>query len=405
MKLYEHQKAVIGKIKNGSILCGGVGSGKSLTSLIYYYLIVCGGRLRLNDIGEFGSVKRPYDLYIITTAKKRDSKEWEQEAAKIGLFKDFRLNPNKTFLVIDSWNNIGKYIDVRNSFFIFDEQRVIGNGAWTKAFNKITKFNKWILLTATPGDVWTDYIPTFIANGFYKNRSEFSREHLIFNPRVQFPQIIGYRNERRLEEHRNDILVIMDYKKNTIAHDEIIKVDYDEELYSVGFKDRWNPYTNEPVQEVSGLCYLLRRIVNSDLKRMYALEQLLKKHSKVIIFYNFNFELDLFRELLERLKIIYAEWNGRKHQEIPRADKWVYLVHYAAGAEGWNCIETNVIIFYSPSYSYKTMIQAAGRIDRLNTTYRDLYYYHLRSDAPIEKAIVKCLKNKKDFNEKRWING
>ncbi len=403
MNLYEHQKKAISQIHNGSIVRGGVGSGKSLTALVYYYLIVCGGQLRLNGKGEFGPVKRPHDLYIITTAKKRDKFEWENELSKLGLFKDHNFNINHTTVKVDSWNNIKKYINIRCAFFIFDEQRAIGSGTWSKAFIKIAKQNKWILLTATPGDTWTDYGPVFIANGFYQNFTHFRNEHIIYNPRVQFPQILGYRNERLLEKYRDQILVNMDYNKHTIAHDEIIKVDYDKELYEITFKDRWNPYTNEPIQEVSGLCYLLRQIVNSDLQRVDALERLVIKHKRCIIFYNFNFELDLLRELGTRLQIPYSEWNGHKHQEILETDRWLYFVHYMAGAEGWNCIETNVIIFYSSSYSYKLMTQAAGRIDRLNTSYRDLYYYYLRSEASIDKAIARSLVQKRDFNEKKWL--
>ena len=50
------------------------------------------------------------------------------------------------------------------------------------------------------------------------------------------------------------------------------------------------------------------------------------------------------------------------------------------------------------------MAQAAGRIDRLNSPYRDLYYYHLKSRSGIDIAISKALGQKKQFNERKFVN-
>ena len=108
-------------------------------------------------------------------------------------------------------------------------------------------------------------------------------------------------------------------------------------------------------------------------------------------------------DMAKRNNYNIAEWNGHNHEDIPKTSTWVYIVQYTAGAEGWNCIETDTIIFYSQNYSYKVITQSAGRIDRLNTPFTDLNYYHLYSMSPIDLAIKKAFDCKKDFNEKRFI--
>lgn len=400
MKLDEGQLSALDRLKNGSILVGGVGSGKSRTGLAYFYMKECGGSVPINQQGKFRPMTNPKDLVIITTAKKRDEKEWEIELS------DFLLDEkNRDISVtIDSWQNLPKYTNIFNSFFIFDEQRLVGNGKWVRSFLRIAKNNHWILLSATPADKWEDLIPVFIANGFYKNRTEFRDRHMIMDYFSKYPRVRKYINTGRLLKLRESIYVDLDYEKKTVRNIENITVQYDKQKYDVIFRKRWNIYENRPIENISQVCYLLRKVVNSDPSRLEALEKIIADHPKVIVFYNFDYELDMLREMAKELDIYKAEWNGHIHQSVPVYDKWLYLVQYTAGAEGWNCVTTNTIVFFSQNYSYKTMIQAAGRIDRRNTTYRDLYYYHLKSSAPIDMAISRSLKSKKTFNEKRFLS-
>lgn len=398
IQLKDHQIKAIKTLKNGNILCGGVGSGKSITALAYYY------RLNEGEINQDEYIPMndpPKDLYIITTARKRDTLEWEKELGHFLLSTKPEINLYSNRVVVDSWNNIKKYKDVHGAFFIFDEQRVVGSGIWVKTFLNITRKNQWILLSATPGDTWQDYIPVFVANRFYKNKTEFLREHVVYKRFSKFPQIERYLNIKKLVRLRNTILVDMDFERGTTAHHKEVIVKYNILEYKEVGKRRWNPYKIEPIVNAAELCYVLRRVVNSDKSRRTALLELVEKHPKVIVFYNFDYELDILKNLFERYTI--AEWNGHKHQPVPEGKSWVYLVQYTAGAEGWNCITTDTIIFYSQSYSYKVMVQSAGRIDRLNTPYSDLYYYHLRSTAPIDIAIRRALKSKKDFNINRFV--
>ena len=385
ISLRDYQLDAVKRMKNGCILCGGVGSGKSRTGLAYYY-ICQGGEIGTDEYVSMDDVGIK-DLYIITTARKRDTKEWEAELIP------FLLSPNKednlyhNKVVIDSWNNIHKYAEVSDAFFIFDEH------------------NDWILLSATPGDTWSDYIPVFVANGFYKNRTQFKNDHIVYRwVNGSYPKIDRYLNTGRLIRLRNSILVNMDFQRETVSHHEDVYVQYDILSYKSIYRNRWNIWEDKPIENASELCLALRRVVNSDESRCVALLGLLERHSRAIIFYNYDYELAILKSLYYGDQIEIAEWNGHKHQPIPDTDKWIYLVQYNAGAEGWNCIKTDTIIFYSQNYSYKVMTQASGRIDRLNTPYKDLYYYHFKTYSGIDLAISKALKKKQNFNEGKFIS-
>ena len=401
IQLYDYQLDAVNRMKNGCILCGGVGSGKSRTALAYYYKEQ-GGILGTKNYKPMPG--KPKDLYIITTARKRDTLEWEGEMAPFLLSTNPECNTlynNK--IVVDSWNNIGKYKDIVGAFFIFDEQRVIGYGAWTKAFLKIARGNNWILLSATPGDTWSDYMPVFIANGFYKNKTEFVAEHIVYNSNVKYKKVDRYLNTGRLIRLRNRILVDMDFDRKTVSHNEDVYCRYDTTLYKETIKNRWDPFDGKPIEQASSLCYILRRIVNSDESRQMAVLELFERHPRMIIFYNFDYELDILKGLYYGDEVEIGEWNGHKHQPIPDGKKWVYLVQYNAGAEGWNCVKTDTIVFYSQNYSYKMLEQARGRIDRLNTPFTDLYYYHLKTRSGIDLAISKALAEKRNFNERKFV--
>lgn len=380
--LYSHQKEALPKLSNGKILCGGVGSGKSLTSLAYYV-----------------EKESPKDIYIITTAKKRDSLDWEGDAAKF-IISPYSDSTAHGVLTVDSWNNIRKYEHIEDAFYIFDEQRLVGSGAWTKSFLKIAKKNNWILLSATPGDTWLDYIPVFVANGFYKNRTQFKLEHVVYNNHAKYPKVERYLGEAKLNKLRRDILVEMAYEKRTRRHLREVPVDANKEAIQQIYKKRWDPFEDRPLKDISDVFRAVRKVANSDPSRLQEVRRILKKSPKLIIFYNFDYELEILRTLSDSHTV--AEWNGHKHESIPQTDEWVYLVQYTAGAEGWNCVETNAMCFYSLQYSYKIFEQSQGRTDRLNTPFTDLVYYILMSKDGLDGAIWKSLKAKETFNERRY---
>lgn len=398
--LYDFQCEAVGKLHTGAILNGGTGSGKSRTALGYYFRIN-GGDLRRRDSKMR---KNPMDLYIITTAAKRDRQEWLGDMAPYLITTNPDISIYSHTVKIDSWNNIAKYIDISGAFFIFDEDRVTGYGTWVKSFFKITKQNQWIILSATPGDTWMDYMPVFIANGFYKNKTDFCNQHIIWSRFAKFPKIDKYMNTKRLERLRDSILIDMDFNRRTIQHHEDIYCDYNHLEYRTYIKERFNIWTNEPVKNAAELCFGMRRIVNEDIDRQVKLMEIFEDHPKLIIFYNYDYEREILLNLFKNVDgCEIGEWNGHAHNEVPDGPEWVYLVQYNAGAEGWNCITTDTIVFFSQTYSYKQLQQACGRIDRLNTRFVDLYYFHLKSRSGIDAAISRALSNKKKFNEGAYM--
>lgn len=384
VQLRPHQEKALEQLSNGKILHGGVGSGKSLTACAYYV-----------------KHESPKDIYVITTAKKRDGLEWVHEAAKFGITRASEASMHGT-LTVDSWNNITNYTHVEDAFFIFDEQRVVGGGTWVKSFLKIAKKNNWILLSATPGDRWVDYIPVFVANGLYKNPTEFKMEHVVYAPFSKYPKIVRYTGTQTLEKYRNMLLVEMPYERHTQRIVEYVDVEYDKELFDRAYKERWHVFENRPIIDIAELFRVMRKIVNSDSSRRRKLEELLASHPKIIVFYNFNYELDILRGLSNRVTV--AEWNGHKKQPIPNTDSWIYCVQYTSGAEGWNCVLTDAMVFWSQTYSWRTLEQAQGRIDRMNTPFTYLYYYIFFSNSYIDKAIKKAVDMKEIFNERSFVD-
>lgn len=382
VELYDHQKDAVKFLGNGKVLYGPVGSGKSITALAYYM-----------------EAAKGKDIYVITTAKKRDSLDWQREAAQYGISHG-RSESVHGSITVDSWNNIENYRDIEKAFFIFDEQRVVGNGVWVRAFIRITKANQWILLSATPGDTWMDYAPIFIANGYYKNITDFKRQHVVYAPYVKFPIIQRYIGEEKLIRLRNAVLVEMPYKRRAEHITNYLDVGYDRELWKTAVVRRWNPYQDLPIKDMGELFRVMRRIVNTDPSRIQMVRDLMKIHHKLIIFYNFNYELEMLRELSDEAEV--GEWNGHRKHPVPSSSNWVYLVQYSAGSEGWNCTTTNALVQYSLTYSYKNFVQSQGRIDRLDTKFDKLYYYILISGSPIDQAVKKALSEKRSFNEGKW---
>ena len=383
VKLYDYQQKAVDDLSNGKILLGGTGAGKTMTSLAYYV-----------------KNENKRDIYVITTAKKRDDLEWEKDASNFGIT-NTGPGHNVGQLTVDSWNNIKKYQDVSGAFFIFDEQRLVGSGSWSKAFLKIARHNRWVMLTATPGDKWEDYTSIFVANGFYKNKTEYIDNHMIYTYYGGYPKLKRYINEQKLERLRRHVLVEMDYVPHTRRHINKVYSDYNKELVVETMKTLKDPETGEPFQGASGLMYAVRKIVNSDPSRVEAVKKLAKDIDKLIIFYNYDYELELLREAFPNAK----ERNGHNHDPLPTTKTWTYLVQYTAGAEAWNCTTTSAMVFYSMTYSYKTFMQAQGRIDRVNTPFTDLSYFVMTSDSAVDRGIERALENKKDFNERAFVGG
>lgn len=399
VQLYPHQQKAVENLASGKVLVGGVGTGKTITSLVFFYTKIMGG-----ELGRPQTITKPMDLYIFTTARKRDELDWQRDAAKLGMGYDREASIHGIKVTVESYNNLHKFLDCKDAFIIMDEQKLVGSGLWAKSFIKIAKNNQWIMLSATPGDTWMDYIPLFIANGFVKNRTEFKRNHVIYSAYSKFPKIERYIETGKLLKWRHDILVEMPYRRHTTRYHHPIAVAHNHKMMDQVVKKRWNPYTDMPLKDAGEMFATMRKVAYSDPSRREAVIELMThNHSRLIVFYNFDYELEMLRTIAEDMpEWTVREWNGHKHEAVPEGDKWLYLVQYVAGAEAWNCVTTDAICFYSQTYSYKNFEQAQGRIDRLNTPFKDLHYYILKSTSPIDIAVSRALKGKQSFNEAEY---
>ena len=203
--------------------------------------------------------------------------------------------------------------------------------------------------------------------------------------------------------NRRQILVPMVYKKVTERKRQLIYSEYNTDNYHKIMKERWNIFEDKPIENASELLQIIRKTVATDPDRKLNAKIMMDAHDRLIIFYNYNYERDVLIEIAEELGKEYFEWNGHAHEDIPDQEQWLYFVQYTAGAEGWNCISTNVIMFYSVNYSFRYMEQAEGRIDRINTPYNVLEYYYLTSHSQIEKDILSTVNRKKNFNASAWV--
>lgn len=391
IELREHQKDALREMHNGCVLYGGTGSGKGYTALHYYI-----------------QNESPKKLVVITTARKRNDRDWEREAESLKIFTDERFSSKHGEIEVESWNNIGKYADLKDCFFIFDEQRAVGRGKWAKTFIKIAKKNNWVLLSATPGDTWMDYVPLFVANGMFKDRTDFQRKHVIFRPYLKYPVVDRYINETKLEMLRNYILVEMPYDRLTTRHQNWIEVGHNQEFMDLVWNNRWNPLEDEPIRDPAELFRTMRKVSNIHTSRSAEVLKALKKHNRLIVWYNFDYELELLRRLPASTTlgtlVPILEYNGHKKDPLPPEGPMIYLVQYVAGAEAWNCTTVNAMVFYSLTYSWRNFHQAQGRIDRMDNTYMDLYYYMLVSKTKIDSKIQEALERKEDFNEREFID-
>ena len=192
-------------------------------------------------------------------------------------------------------------------------------------------------------------------------------------------------------------------ERHTTRVRKTIYCDYDHDLYKWVVKNRMDPWTNEPLRDAGGVCRILRKVVSDNDWRSDETLRLLASHERVIVFYNYDYELERILAVADRDGRPSAQWNGHRHDPVPRGERWIYICQYTSAAEGWNCTDTDTVLFWSLNYSWRVMEQCEGRIDRLNTPYSRLRYYFLESKSSIDEAIRRSLSLKKVFNERAFV--
>lgn len=141
-----------------------------------------------------------------------------------------------------------------------------------------------------------------------------------------------------------------------------------------------------------------RQLCNSKDKQQAFIDLINSINDRVVVFYNFDSELDTLKTLVKDRPI--AEVNGHTNTEqiYHDNDNCVLFVQYQAGARGLNLQDGNKIIYYSLTLSSDLFEQSKKRIHRIGTKY-PCFYWILQTKDSVEESIYKSLNRQEDYNE------
>lgn len=152
---------------------------------------------------------------------------------------------------------------------------------------------------------------------------------------------------------------------------------------------------------------LTKRLYSRQLCGMYneerysMIKELLEStNDRMVIFYNFNAELEQLKVICEELDKPISQVNGsvKDLDNFENIDNTVLLVQYQAGAMGLNLQKANKIIYFSLTESSDLFEQSKKRIHRIGTT-QPCFYYILMCENSVEEDIYKSLLLKQDYND------
>lgn len=273
------------------------------------------------------------------------------------------LKPSHTILLSGTPTD-GKYE------FLYSQLRLLG---W-----KITKtayYNRYIKteLRSYGG-------PTFRVVTGYKNVSELKiklKEYGAVFAKAE--EVIKLPEKKFIKEYST---VSSDYKK--FMKDRVIKIDD---------------------KELTGDSTLSKRLYARMLCSAYSKDKISRlidlvnsTSDRVIIFYNFNTELEALRKVLFDRPISIVNGQVKDLKEYENNDNSVTLIQYQAGAMGLNLQKANRIIYFSLPERSELFEQSKARICRIGQE-KQCYYHIMMCHKSVEEKIYECLLMRKDYTD------
>lgn len=411
-QLYPYQEKYLEGLPSRYMFSASLGVGKSPMALVHYI-----------------RKAYPQPLLILAPASKVRSSDWSRELEEVFAahnlalpeyqvlsYDKFAYNPsNDAFRKgkRPKWHEFAPDYGGKEWAVIADEVQYCKapSSNRSKALYHVAKNASFFIgLSGTPmPNGWIDFANYSKIFGFTKGITEFKKKYCDIQTYKGFPEIVGYWRIPELEKQWRSIAKPLSRENATELPERTF---YNIKLkapriyfeYLVDRKNEQGVLLDNP----SKLAHALRQSLAKN--KIDRLDEILSSTSdNVVVFYNYELELQLIKEMLAKKhkdKMMF-EQNGHKH-EIPPKEAWervhnsVTLAHYKSGATGVEMQYANITIYYSPTYSYAEYEQSKGRTHRNGQT-KKCIYYRFYSVGTIEKNIWECIAQKKDFSEKLWI--
>lgn len=388
--LYNFQRQLLNSIEENYIIAADTGTGKTMMA-IHHYL--------KHNTGE--------PLLILAPPQKIKEGGWQRELDFVASHYNIEIPYD-----IISYGVLSKrWKEYKDWFLVMDECHYVKNPTSQRgkaAINLTKQSTNFLLLSATPSsNGWGDTIAYMIMFGYYKNKTQFLKEHAVYN-RIDYGNgpvnvVSDYRDQEKLQKLYQSFSIKL-AKEDCLDLPPLVfeKVHFKpSKEYNIIKKDR--VLGEELFDNISKLQHGLRFYANQADKLKYTEMLLEGTEENVIIFYNYKQENEELKKIAKKLKKKVFEVSGSK-TNLPDKEKWtslknsVTIVQYQAGAAGIELQYANIVIFHTPTYSYQDYEQALGRAYRNGQTKKVTVYQYITKNT-IETSIYQALAAKKDFTE------
>lgn len=411
------QKIVDNETKPSSALFMEPGTGKTVTSLALFkkskqpkLLVIC-IISKLQDWKDDIASETLRDSIILNQGSKKNKEIIEKREVDT-----YIINFESVWRIEDEilkWADEETYIIVDESHKMKSNSSKVG-----KFFKKLKKRTKTkCILTGTPqSSGYLDYYnQMYFIDAFNINLSMFKDTFCVYETRrytgYPFQELVGYKNVGALERSikKNSVFFKREINNNEIPVDIDVKLPKPKEYNKFVLTRIYKDYAADN----SSKMFVGLRTASSgyigghkiDNPKIQWLEEYLEGLDyRVVLFYNFNVERDSIRELLDKMKIPYSEYNGeiKDLTNFHKHDNAVVLCQYMSASLGINdLVKSNVCVMYSPSTNYTDYVQSKKRIDRIGQTKKPLFY-NLYCEKTVEENILKTIKKGQNFDDKMF---